>query len=613
MVKRSTPAPAPPVPEPINFNIDDPTDFASPEIGFLDASLRCPICSELFVGPVILTTCYHTFCSRCLRQSLSERRKCPQCAMETDTSRLRKNQRIEEVVQAWQKARCVDLADHRRYQPPDIQSCSSHRSAILELQALATTAQRSSDEHPAPSTSKSQDSRPSKRFKSEGSGDAFTSTSSARNYSSSKRTSSTAYDDAASSDLEIIERPPVPSRRSKRSAGSSIATHGGNADDRKLNVASSLPANLNVECPICQVQVRNADMNRHIDSGCAAIKPAGIAWGSMFSNNVVSTSGESSKGKGKRMAKDQDIPNHPTTEPIAQVLYAGMKLKKIHALLEEFNLDLSTPPEATKQDAKVAYLTKRHQRWTTIWNANSDVDPKDPRHKTPAQMRQELKEWETTMSAQENRAIGNRNAYAMEHEKEFRELIKKGKEAQMAAKKKKEELAAAEQSKETKNDAMEVEGAEIGVVSATLGDKSASPSQSQSGPPPSSVVPDSPIMPPASMIKPRSSVRFAPASPSPSPSPALSVDPAEADSAIEESSPEQKSILPSHVLDLESHDSVPGRDWKRSPSPYDPRSPRPSQRNREEEEMWARRAAEEEEAEEEAELAGWDDYAQVGM
>ncbi|SCZ97042.1 BZ3500_MvSof-1268-A1-R1_Chr4-2g06950 [Microbotryum saponariae] len=606
MVRRSTPAPAPPPPVPhaLNFDIDDPTDFTSPELGLLDASLRCPICSELFVGPVILTTCCHTFCSRCLRQSLSERRKCPQCAMETDTSRLRKNQRIEEVVQAWQKA----------------------RAAILDLQALATTASRGSNEGSVPFTSKAQDSRPAKRVKSEGSGHASTSTRSTRNSTTSNRASGTAYDDAASSDLEIIESPPVVSRRSQRSS------RGGNPDD----------PNLNVECPICQAQVRNADMNRHIDSGCAVIKPAGAAWGSMFSSTSANTSGESSKGK----AKDEEISGHPTTDPIPQISYAGMKLKRIHSLLEvslhvscririgaysptqslvfsprsqDFNLDLSVPPEATKQDAKVAYLTKRHQRWTTIWNANSDVDPKDPRHKTPSQMRQELKEWETTMSAQENHAIGNRDKYAKEHEKEFRELIRVGKEAQMAAKRKREEVAAEEHG--TKDDAMEVE--EAG-VSAGLDDESASPTLH---PPPSSIVPDSPNIPPASMIKPRSSVRFAAAAGSPSPfhspssSPAPSVDQAEADPAVDDSS--SKKTLPFRVLDLGTHVPIAAastRDRKRSPSPYDPRGPRPSQRNRQEEEMWARRAEEEEADEEDgeedddeaqlrAEGAFWGDYA----
>ncbi|KDE03364.1 hypothetical protein MVLG_06169, partial [Microbotryum lychnidis-dioicae p1A1 Lamole] len=574
MVKCSTPAPAPPppVPDALNFDIDDPTDFTSPELGLLDASLRCPICSELFVGPVILTTCCHTFCSSCLRQSLSERRKCPQCAMETDTSRLRKNQRIEEVVQAWQKA----------------------RAAILDLQVLATRASRGSNEGSVPFKSKAQGSRPAKRVKSEGSGHASTSTRPTRNSTASNRASGTAYDDAASSDLEIIESAPVVSRRSQRSS------RGGNPDD----------PNLNVECPICQAQVRNADMNRHIDSGCAVIKPAGAAWESMFLSTSASTSGESSKGeaKGKGKAKDEEISGHPTTDPIPQISYAGMKLKRIHSLLEAFNLDLSVPPEAKMQDSKVAYLTKRHQRWSTIWNANSDVDPKDPRHKTPSQMRQQLKEWETTMSAQENHAIGNRDKYAKEHEKEFRELIRVGKEAQMAAKRKREEVAAAEeQSSGTKDDAMEVE--EAG-VSAGLDDKSASPTLH---PPPSLFIPDSPMITPASMIKPRSSVRFAAAagspSPSPSPSPfhfpspspAPSVNQPEANPDVDESS---EKTLPFRVLDLGTHVPIAAastRDRKRSPSPYDPRGPRPSQRNREEEEMWARRAEEEGEKEDEDE------------
>lgn len=50
------------------LGIDHPDEFTASTLSFLDSTLRCPICSELFVGPVLLTSCSHTFCSKCLRQ-----------------------------------------------------------------------------------------------------------------------------------------------------------------------------------------------------------------------------------------------------------------------------------------------------------------------------------------------------------------------------------------------------------------------------------------------------------------------------------------------------------------------------------------------------------------
>lgn len=50
-----------------DVDLDTPSDFTASSLSYLDSVLRCPICSELYTAPVILTNCLHTFCSLCLR------------------------------------------------------------------------------------------------------------------------------------------------------------------------------------------------------------------------------------------------------------------------------------------------------------------------------------------------------------------------------------------------------------------------------------------------------------------------------------------------------------------------------------------------------------------
>ncbi len=42
-----------------------------PSLADLEAQLQCGICHDLMDTPVDLTTCGHTFCSRCVREALT--------------------------------------------------------------------------------------------------------------------------------------------------------------------------------------------------------------------------------------------------------------------------------------------------------------------------------------------------------------------------------------------------------------------------------------------------------------------------------------------------------------------------------------------------------------
>ncbi|KAK0185881.1 hypothetical protein F5146DRAFT_936616 [Armillaria mellea] len=95
--------------EQLAATVSDSTDFpdiaTAPGLRTLDSALRCPICCELFSGPVTLR-CGHCFCSLCIRGSLAQKQECPSCRKgEENEGHLRVNPVVEEAVEAWSKAR----------------------------------------------------------------------------------------------------------------------------------------------------------------------------------------------------------------------------------------------------------------------------------------------------------------------------------------------------------------------------------------------------------------------------------------------------------------------------------------------------------------------------
>ncbi|KAL0577372.1 E3 ubiquitin-protein ligase rad18 [Marasmius crinis-equi] len=126
------------------MDVADPIDFPdhskAPGLRGLDSSLRCPICGELFDGPVTLG-CGHCFCSlvrtptvsapslqakfswriQCIRQTLNEKQSCPTCRKpDVNEGQLRVNSAMEEAVSAWKVARSyvLDLIAKADAQPP---------------------------------------------------------------------------------------------------------------------------------------------------------------------------------------------------------------------------------------------------------------------------------------------------------------------------------------------------------------------------------------------------------------------------------------------------------------------------------------------------------------
>lgn len=213
---------------------DNPLDIADSsdwlktpleKLAQVDSSLRCRICKDFYKTPMI-TTCGHTFCSLCIRHSYSSDQKCPACRASGQTSQLKRNAVVEEIVEAFQNARPVALDFARNISSTTTKSTSPKRKAELIAE----------DDH----------DRPYKRTRS----------SSRRMESGEGNSHNTiSLDDDKDGDY----RP------------HSQATRSNSASNIKQRAPDL------VECPICGLFVKELDINPHIDNGCQPIaKPSPI-------------------------------------------------------------------------------------------------------------------------------------------------------------------------------------------------------------------------------------------------------------------------------------------------------------------------------------------------
>lgn len=81
-----------------------------------DNLLRCSICKEIFKVPNSIKECGHTFCSKCIRESLVSmslnnnlgiKIKCPICYIKIDQSKLIFNKFLDEISNNWLESRLV--------------------------------------------------------------------------------------------------------------------------------------------------------------------------------------------------------------------------------------------------------------------------------------------------------------------------------------------------------------------------------------------------------------------------------------------------------------------------------------------------------------------------
>ncbi|CAK3932232.1 Postreplication repair E3 ubiquitin- ligase rad18 [Lecanosticta acicola] len=100
------------------YDVPDSTDWLHTplkDFASLENALHCQICKEFYDTPMI-TTCNHTFCSKCIRTSLSADGKCPACRTADQASKLRSNWALQEVVSNFLAARPAALVLARKAQ-----------------------------------------------------------------------------------------------------------------------------------------------------------------------------------------------------------------------------------------------------------------------------------------------------------------------------------------------------------------------------------------------------------------------------------------------------------------------------------------------------------------
>ncbi|KAK1093233.1 E3 ubiquitin-protein ligase rad18 [Friedmanniomyces endolithicus] len=121
-------------------DVPDSTDWLHTplkEFAQLETALHCQICKEFYDTPMI-TSCSHTFCSRCIRTSLSADGRCPACRTADQASKLRKNSALQEVVATFMSARPAAICVARREVEQATQKArpGKRKRAVLDLDDL---------------------------------------------------------------------------------------------------------------------------------------------------------------------------------------------------------------------------------------------------------------------------------------------------------------------------------------------------------------------------------------------------------------------------------------------------------------------------------------------
>ncbi|KAH9219634.1 hypothetical protein DL95DRAFT_520621 [Leptodontidium sp. 2 PMI_412] len=95
--------------------ITDSTDWLETPLRSLagvDSALRCQVCKDFYTTPMI-TSCSHTFCSLCIRRCLNNDGKCPACRTQDQELKLRFNGAMQDLVEAFTKAR-PEVLEHAK-------------------------------------------------------------------------------------------------------------------------------------------------------------------------------------------------------------------------------------------------------------------------------------------------------------------------------------------------------------------------------------------------------------------------------------------------------------------------------------------------------------------
>lgn len=92
-------------------------------------------------------------------------------------------------------------------------------------------------------------------------------------------------------------------------------------------------------------------------------------------------------------------PSSPSSCPSTLIITDPPLTLVVQAYDLPTTLPSSRDAPALSTDAKLALLVRRHRQFLVLWNANADLSPDDPAHKSAQGVRDELKRWEKTQGA----------------------------------------------------------------------------------------------------------------------------------------------------------------------------------------------------------------------
>jgi E3 ubiquitin-protein ligase RAD18 len=118
------------------FDIPDPSDWLDTplkDFSPLENALHCDICKEFMDTPMI-TSCCHTFCSKCIRTCLSANGKCPSCQTADQASKLRNNWILQTIIEQFLEARpaALDVARREKAEAEQAKKRGKRKRTILD-------------------------------------------------------------------------------------------------------------------------------------------------------------------------------------------------------------------------------------------------------------------------------------------------------------------------------------------------------------------------------------------------------------------------------------------------------------------------------------------------
>lgn len=394
-----------------NGSVDSPTDFmdnethlrASPngttttttttnaslsrDLASMDASLRCPICGDVFRAPMMLASCGHTFCSLCIRRALmTGRGECPSCRMGGGSSArrvtdadLRRNGVVAEIVTVWEDVRRGVLDSAKRLR--DLEKAAAREQE--ELNAKVPTRKRRPADENEDSPERQRGVRASARSRNK-----------------------VDYNDAAAFDGNSDDNDLEQSR---------MPTEDHSALDKAAEVEPAQDPNdpdAKVTCPICQGPIKLSLAFQHTATCTGEPRIPERAEPTRPDTTVVQRS--NSRDTTKEVSEDD-----ASLQRLHLPNYNLLKVTQLRDLLKKSNIlaEIGSKSQAVGRSEK-SILEKRHRRWITLWNANCDEAP--ARRRSFRDLKRELVEWEIREDQDEPQGPSSRDIEDRESDRQHR-------------------------------------------------------------------------------------------------------------------------------------------------------------------------------------------------